>query len=362
MSQAASRGIESNLATGDGTVKDGHVSQAPTEVIATSEAADSVALEEVYEPIRDELHQVQQILRRELQSETPFVDSLLEHSWLMGGKRIRPVFLLLSAASCGGIKESHLQMAAALELVHTATLVHDDFLDEAATRRHRETTNAKWGPKISVLLGDYLFTHSFHVASLSGSAEALRMLARASNRVCEGEMRQNAWQGKFDLTEAQYIRMITEKTAELCGVGCQIGAFLSDASPELVDGFESYGRNLGIAFQIIDDILDIVGSQKDVGKTLGTDLVNQKPTLPVIHCLEQSESGAKTALVKLLCDSGSTTSDLMLILERTDSIHYARQMAQSHAEAATKFAESLEPSRYATALRMLGRFVLARSN
>jgi len=188
------------------------------------------------------------------------------------------------------------------------------------------------------------------------------MLARASNRVCEGEMRQNDWRGNFDLSEAQYIQMITEKTAELCGVGCQIGAFLSGAEPDLVSKFENYGRNLGVAFQIIDDVLDIVGAPEDVGKTLGTDLINQKPTLPVIHCLEQSDAPARKALVKVLGDLGSSTSELLTLLEHTNSIEYARQVAQSHAVAATEFAESLPPSEYAKSLGLLARFVLARTN
>ena len=179
MSQAASRGIQSS-----------ETNQTAATSAVTSER--SIDLQTVYAPIRNELESVETILRTELRSDTPFVDQLLEHSWLLGGKRIRPAFLLLSAASCGVVQHSHFQMAAALEMIHLATLVHDDILDEAKTRRHRATANSKWGNKTSVLLGDYLFTHSFHVASLSGSAEALRMLAQASNRVCEGEMRQNA--------------------------------------------------------------------------------------------------------------------------------------------------------------------------
>lgn len=358
MSQAPSSGIQASSNPSD--KPDAQATDA--DAVGTVKIAQPVTLNDVYEPIRAELNQVQQILKSELQSDTPFVDDLLEHSWLMGGKRIRPVFLLLCAASCGEIQHSHLQMAAALEMIHTATLVHDDFLDDAKTRRHRETTNAKWGPKISVLLGDYLFTHSFHVASLSGSADALRMLARASNRVCEGEMRQNDWQGNFGLTEEQYVQMITEKTAELCAAGCQIGAFLSGAAPDLVTGFESYGRNLGIAFQIIDDVLDIVGAPEDVGKTLGTDLINQKPTLPVIHCLEQSDADTRKAIVDVLTSPDSTSSDLLMLLKQTNSIEYSRAMAQSHAVAATEFAETLPPSEYAKSLSMLARFVLARTN
>ncbi len=352
--------------------KERSVSQAASHVRSTSQTAKpeigaapavlaGVRLEDVYIPIQDELVKVQQILRAELQSDTPFVDELLEHSWLMGGKRIRPVFLLLSGASCGDIGQAHLQMAAALEMIHTATLVHDDVLDEAKTRRHRATTNATWGAKVSVLLGDYLFTHAFHVGALSGSADALRMLARASNRVCEGEMRQNSWQGDFDLTEQNYLRMITEKTAELCGVGCQIGAFLSGASKEAVAGFESYGRNLGVAFQIIDDILDIVGSPGSVGKTLGTDLLNQKPTLPVIHSLENSNQEARAKFIGVLTDSDSRTSDLLPFLIENNSIEYARGVAQSYAQAATQFAEGLEENDYSRSLLLLAQFVLDRT-
>ena len=318
-----------------------------------------VRLEEVYKPIQDSLIAVNEILRSELQSETPFVDELLEHSWLMGGKRIRPVFLLLAGASCGKLTSAHLQMATALEMIHTATLVHDDVLDEAEVRRHRSTTNATWGSKTSILLGDYLFTHSFHVASQSGSCDALRMLALASNRVCEGEMRQNAWQGNFELSESDYLKMITEKTAELCGVGCRIGAFLSGANDELVTGFESYGRSLGVAFQIIDDVLDIVGEDDKVGKTLGTDLVNQKPTLPVIHCLQHCSD--KAAFLKVLGKPDSKVQDVLPFLTATDSISYARSVAQSHAESATGFASGLDSNEFTNALSLLAQFVLQRT-
>ena len=348
MSQAASSGIQA---------KDTKSSVSPP----VSDAR-SPALQQVYAPIAEELKLVESILRKELQSQTPMVDQLLEHSWLLGGKRIRPVFLLLSAASCGSISEAHRQLAAALEMIHTATLVHDDVLDEAETRRHRPTANSTWGIKTSVLLGDYLFTHSFYVASLAGSADALKLLAQASNRVCEGEIRQNAWQGDFDLTQACYLQMITEKTAELCGVGCRIGALLSDASPERAKEFESYGRNLGVAFQIIDDVLDIVGHTEEVGKTLGTDLINQKPTLPIIHCLEQSSQEQRAELKKILVDQQSTTNDLLPFLSATDSIQYARRVAHDHARSASEFTESLEQNKYSVALRKLAEFVLERTH
>lgn len=330
-------------------------------VNSVANASRSHDLIEVYAPIESELREVDSILRSELQNETPFVDQLLEHSWLMGGKRIRPVFLLLSAASCGEISMPHLQMAAALEMIHTATLVHDDVLDKAQVRRHRATANSRWDNKVSVLLGDYLFTNAFHLASLTGSAESLQMLAQASNRVCEGEMRQNAWQGDFNLSEESYLRMITEKTAELCGVGCRIGAFLSDATPARIDQFEAYGRHLGVAFQIIDDVLDIVGDQARVGKTLGTDIANQKPTLPIIHCLENSNVEHRGLLKQILVDPKSTTKDVLPHLKRTESIEYARSIAQNQARLATNFADSLEANPYSSALQRLSHFVLKRT-
>jgi octaprenyl-diphosphate synthase len=268
----------------------------------------------------------------------------------------------LSAASCGPIDQSHLQIAAALEMIHTATLIHDDILDEALLRRHRATANSTWGNKTSVLLGDYLFTHSFHIASLSKSWEALRMLAVASNRVCEGEMRQNAWQGNFDLTEADYLRMITEKTAELCGVSCRLGAYISGVSPAQCDKFESYGRNLGVAFQVIDDILDLVGKPNQVGKTLGTDLVNQKPTLPVIHCLQNMPPSDQKKFRSILGDPTTTCGTLMPFLENTNSIVYARSAAENHANKALKFAESLPASPAVKSLQCLAEFVLRRTH
>lgn len=327
----------------------------------------SVDLSSVYAPVAKELAQVESILKSELTSDTPYVDELLEHSRLLGGKRIRPVFLLLSAAAVGQrINESHLVMAAALEMIHTATLIHDDLLDNASTRRHRPTANARWGAKQSVLLGDYLFTHSFHLASKSGSAEALQMLAQASNRVCEGEMRQNAWQGKFELDEADYLRMITEKTAELCGVGCRLGAFLSSASAEEVEGFAGYGINLGVAFQIIDDVLDIVGTQDNVGKTLGTDLVNQKPTLPVIHALATLSGEPRTAFVQFLAsptgDAQTLNRQLLETLHQCGSIDYARNVAREHASQAIEFAQSQTKSSYSDALVALAQFVLSRTH
>ena len=322
----------------------------------------SAMLRVVYEPIKNELAEVEAILQRELESDAASVQGLLEHSRLLGGKRLRPVLLLLSAAACGKIQPAHLKLAASLEMIHTATLIHDDVLDDAGTRRHMPTANSQWGNKASVLLGDYLFTHAFHLATFAESAPALRFLSYSSNRVCGGEMRQNAWIGNFDLTEEDYLQMISDKTAELCSCGCLLGALISGADEALVERYESFGRDLGVAFQIIDDILDLIGQTSEVGKTLGTDLTNRKPTLPVIHCLANLDAKRRNELIGILERDDVSVEVVMPYLLSTDSIKYARQTAAQFGTRASQFAQTLPENEYSLALNDMAAFVLHRSH
>ena len=343
---------------------------------STSGAKPSSVLKELYAPVLESLKQVESILQTNLRSDTPWVDELLEHSWLLSGKRMRPVLLLLSGLAVQqrhdvNIADDRLvatlhPMAAAIEMIHTATLVHDDVIDDAEIRRHTPTANSKWDNRISVLLGDYLFTHAFHVGSQSNSVKALAMLAAASNKVCAGEMKQNFYAGRFDITSELYFEIISEKTAELCAVSCAAGALLSGADTtaagqSLIDQFEQYGRDLGMAFQIIDDILDLVGDPNTVGKTLGTDLINRKPTLPVIHCLSQLNDDQKTDLLQKISEPAKLP-DVIEILNSTNSIEHARRIARSHIENAVAFASSLGEGSAAQAMLKIAQFVLERSN
>ena len=347
-----------------------------TPMSTTSRAKSSSVLKELYAPVLGSLKQVEHVLQTNLRSDTPWVDELLEHSWLLSGKRMRPVLLLLSGlALCQkqnvDVVEDNLPptlhpMAAAIEMIHTATLVHDDVIDDAEIRRHNPTANSKWDNRISVLLGDYLFTHAFHVGSQSNSVKALAMLASASNKVCAGEMKQNFHAGRFDIPAELYFEIISEKTAELCAVSCAAGALLASSNPaapdqSLIDQFEQYGRDLGMAFQIIDDILDLVGDPNTVGKTLGTDLVNSKPTLPVIHCLKQLADDQKTDLLQKISDPAKLP-EVIEILNSTNSIEHARQVARSHIENAVAFARSLGEGSAAGAMLKIAQFVLERSN
>ena len=356
--------------------RDTNSAKSLTPMRTTSPVKSSSVLLELYDPVRVSLAKVEEILQTNLRSDTPWVDELLEHSRLLSGKRMRPVLLLLSGLALSqkddvDLTEESLRttlhpMAAAIEMIHTATLVHDDVIDDAEMRRHGPTANSKWDNRISVLLGDYLFTHAFHVGSLSNSVKALAMLAAASNKVCAGEMKQNFHAGRFEISTDVYFEIISEKTAELCAVSCAAGALLASGDQDnldqsVINQFEQYGRDLGMAFQIIDDILDLVGDPSTVGKTLGTDLINGKPTLPIIHCLEQLTDDQRSDLLKKISDPDNLAV-VIEVLNSTNSIEHARHVARSHVESAAAFASSLGEGTAAQALLKIAQFVLKRSN
>lgn len=332
--------------------------------VAVTESARSEtrsSLSAIYGVVAEQLAEVESTISNELQSSAPEVELLLSHSRSLGGKRLRPALLLLTGKAVGSLSESHIFAAAALEMIHLATLIHDDVLDDAKTRRHQETAHAKFGTRPGVLLGDYLFTHSFSVGSKSESIEAVKMLAQASNLVCEGEIKQNAWQSDFSINEAAYLQMVSAKTGELCAAGCGIGAAISGADEATVESFKAFGRDLGVAFQIVDDVLDLVGDESTVGKTLGTDLQNRKVTLPVIHALKSLEGDQRDALLAMLGAETVAVSDVVAVLNECGSIEYARGVAKSIAERAVGFAAELPESDAAKSLVAIGQMMLMRT-
>src|SRR5688572_23339664 len=202
-------------------------------------------LQSIYAPIAEELAQVERRLQHELHSEHPFVDELVGYGCLLGGKRLRPALLLLSAkAVAGRVAPEHLTLATVVEMIHTATLVHDDVLDEALMRRHLATVNARWDNEASVLLGDFLFTHAFYLASTLDSVLGCRLIGRATNIVCEGELRQKGSRGNFELGEAEYLEIVEAKTAELTAVSCRLGALFAGAAEDVVEQLDGFGRDL----------------------------------------------------------------------------------------------------------------------
>jgi len=318
------------------------------------------ALETLYEPIREELEAFESILEQQLSSQHALVERLVKHGARLGGKRLRPALLLLSAKAVGPLRREHLVLAAVVEMIHTATLVHDDVLDEAVLRRHLDTVNARWGNQASVLLGDYLFTHSFYLASTLGDAFACQMIGQATNVVCEGELRQIGSQGNLGLSETEYIEIIEAKTAALCSCCCRLGAHYAGASPQVEQSLADYGRALGIAFQIADDLLDVVGDESTAGKSLGTDLEQLKPTLPLIRVLGQLAEPDRRELAVLLGRGGARREQLAPWLARSDALDYSRRVAARYAEEARGHLDGLPCGPLRTVLKQLTGFVVDR--
>ncbi len=293
-------------------------------------------LQSLYAIVREELGQVDELLRKELTSKYPFVDKLAQHGFRLGGKRLRPALVLLSGKLCGGITEEHFKLAAAVEMVHTATLIHDDVLDEAAIRRHLDTVNARWDNETSILLGDYLFAKALCLAASVENPFAARSLIEASRKVCEGELRQVGARGDYELSEAEYMEIIDGKTAALCACCCEIGAHYAGASEEETQCLSRFGGKLGVAFQIIDDVLDVLGDEKTTGKSLGTDLVKQKPTLPLIRLLRQSGRQQRDEMIEILSNTADHHREaLWPWLKDSDAIEYAKSKAAQFVEEAS---------------------------
>ena len=318
-------------------------------------------LELLYAPVAADMQEAEQLLARELTSEYPFVDQLVRHCQHLGGKRLRPALVLLAAKAVGQVTSDHLTMAAVLEMIHTATLVHDDVLDEADLRRHRQTINARFSNETSVLLGDYLFTHAFYMASTLETTFGCQTIGKATNKVCEGELRQIESRGNFQLTEEEYLQIIDAKTAELCACSCKLGAHYAGGSRAVVQTMTRFGRDLGIAFQIADDLLDLIGDEQTAGKSLGTDLQKQKMTLPLIRLLSLATADERTNLIALLSDSRQSRREVLLPrLEQTGSLEYARSRAQHYAQTAATHLSTLPDTPARDTLRQLTEFVVLR--
>jgi octaprenyl-diphosphate synthase len=312
--------------------------------------------------VASDLEEVERILATTLQSRRSHVARLVSHLRNYRGKRLRPTLLLLTARVCGSVNSAHHVLAAVVEMIHTATLVHDDVLDNARIRRHRATVNAGWGNESSVLLGDFLFTHAFHLAS-TVDARACRLIGEATNRVCEGELQQVSERGNLSLTEEGYLDIIDGKTAELTACCCRLGAVYSGADPVTIEGLSRYGRYLGIAFQIADDLLDLVGDEATTGKSLGSDIEQQKLTLPIIRLLRDAAPEIGSRLRQILADPGNHKRELLRpYLTETDALAYAQARAQEFSARARDELVSLAPSRYRTVMEHLTEQVIHRAS
>jgi octaprenyl-diphosphate synthase len=317
---------------------------------------------DLFAPIARDLEEMERVLARTLQNSRPGVARLIDHLGHYRGKRLRPALLLLTAHACGKVTPAHHTLAAVVEMIHTATLVHDDVLDSASMRRHVPTVNSLWGNQTSILLGDYLFTHAFHLTSTLGNAEACRLIGEATNRVCGGELHQICQRGNLELTEREYFDIVDGKTAELTACCCQLSAVFSGKPADVVERLTAYGRGLGIAFQIADDLLDLIGEERTTGKSLGTDLEQQKLTLPLVHLLENAAPEMATRVRQILGNPANHKREaLRPLLEQTGALAYAQRRAEEIARQARAELACLPASPNRAILETLTERVVYRS-
>jgi len=314
------------------------------------------------EIIRPQLAAVEELFHRELSSDLKCVNTLVKHVSRFRGKMLRPCLVLMSGRACGGeLTPAHTVIATVVEMVHMATLVHDDVLDEAELRRKGATINHLRGNEAAVLLGDYLISHSYHLCSSLDSQLASRLIARTTNQVCEGELLQIDNRNNLELSEDTYLEIITRKTAVLCAICCYLGATLAGGTEGQIAALETYGRSLGVAFQIQDDILDIVGDTGVVGKTLGIDLEKQKMTLPVIHFLRTAPAEHRKLLRSLIASrEADKVERIRNLILPSDSIGYAREKARQLVNQARAAIANLPETDARRVLDTMAEFVVTR--
>lgn len=322
-----------------------------------------MSLQQLYALIGDDMLAVDAVIRQRLRSEVVLVNQVAEYIIAGGGKRMRPALVLLSAGALDYSGSHHHELAAVVEFIHTATLLHDDVVDESALRRGRDTANAVFGNAASVLVGDFLYSRAFQMMVQVGQMRVMQVLSSATNIIAEGEVLQLMNCHDPDVDEARYLQVIRYKTAKLFEAAAQLGAILAGASPEQEQALSAYGMHLGTAFQLVDDVLDYSGQEADTGKHLGDDLAEGKPTLPLIYVM-QNGTPEQAACVRRAIETGGR-DDFPLVLDAIRSsgaLEHARGRAREAAEQAKMAISILPDSNYKRSLLELAAFAVDRSH
>jgi octaprenyl-diphosphate synthase len=297
-------------------------------------------------------------------SSITLIPELARHLIDSGGKRLRPLLTLAAARLCDYRGNHHIHLAAAVEFIHTATLLHDDVVDESALRRGKVAANIVWGNKPTILVGDYLFSRAFQLMVDAGSLRVLDILSTAATIIAEGEVLQLKSANNLGTRESDYLKVVSAKTAALFAAAAEAGATIADASPEVARAFHTYGQNLGIAFQLIDDALDYSGRQAQMGKSVGDDFREAKVTLPVILALERADAGARAFWQRVIESGLQHDGDLKRAIgyvEETGAIRETRARARRYAESACDALNILAPSALRKALLDVAEFCVARA-
>ncbi len=300
-------------------------------------------------------------IRHELKSDVALVNSVSQYIICSGGKRLRPLLVLLAARACGYTGERHILAAAIIEFIHTATLLHDDVVDDSELRRGQDTANSVFGNEASVLVGDFLYSRAFQLMVQVGQMRVMEELADATNTIAEGEVLQLMNCNNPDTTEDMYMDVIFRKTARLFQAGVLIGAILADQTRAVENAFIEYGKQLGLAFQLVDDALDYDASNKKLGKNIGDDLAEGKPTLPLIFALKRGSPAEQRTIRKAIEQGGLTEIDsIMAAIETTGALAYTITRARQACEQAIEALGKVPDSTYKTALIQLAEFSVER--
>lgn len=321
-----------------------------------------MTLSEIRELIKDDITAVDQLILDRLSSDVVLINQIGHYIINSGGKRLRPLLVLLSARACGYKGSDHLIMAAVIEFIHTSTLLHDDVVDESDTRRGNKTANEVWGNAASVLVGDFLYSRSFEMMVEPGIMKIMQVMSEATNVIAEGEVLQLLNCHDASTTQERYMEVIHRKTAKLFEAATHMGPILAQ-KPELEDAFISYGKHLGAAFQLIDDALDYMADEDELGKNIGDDLAEGKPTLPLIYVLENGNEHEQQVIRNAIESEGIKLLDeVTQIIQNSGAIAFTQEIAQNEAQLAKQAIEVLDDSELKQALESLADLAVNRTH
>jgi octaprenyl-diphosphate synthase len=320
-------------------------------------------MEQVLNLIQDDLKQLEVSIEQLVTTRVGFIKKMVQYIVKSGGKRIRPILLMLSSKLCGYSGEKHITYSAIIEFIHTTTLLHDDVIDNAKTRRGASTANTIWGNEASVLVGDFLYTKSFELMAEGDNFEIIKTMAHTTKQLSEGEILELLKTSDIQTSEENYFEIIGNKTAVLFSVACEIGAILGNADEEKRHCLKEYGTNLGMAFQLTDDMLDYNSYDEVLGKKVGTDLKEGKITLPLISAMNSATDKERAVVKKVLEKSNITLKDferVRAIIEKHNGIQYTSDMSMKYINAAKDCLKIFEPSPYKDALLKIPDYIHKR--
>ncbi len=313
--------------------------------------------------IEHDMQAINALIRKRLHSEVALVNQLGNYIINSGGKRLRPIILLLSARTFDYQGEYHIDLATVIEFIHTATLLHDDVVDASQLRRGQQTANSVWGNEASVLVGDFLYSRAFQMMVDVNNMRIMEILSNATNVIAEGEVLQLLNCHEPDTSEADYLQVIRSKTAKLFEAAAQLGAVISQQSYKHEQAMAAYGMHLGTAFQLIDDVLDYSSTSAEIGKNIGDDIAEGKPTLPLIYAIKHGALDQQQILREAITQGGKKLiEEVIAILKSTKAIEYTASVAQKEADLAIKALTGLPTSNYTDALYALAKFSVNRSH